>query len=253
MSNILAIDTSTDACSVALLTSPSDTKPDVHQSLVISPREHTQRLLPMVESLLAEHTMSLSQLDGIAFGVGPGSFTGLRIALSTAQGLAFGADLPLIPISTLQTMAQTAYRLGVASTSSTIIPVIDARMNEVYWSSYQFSDELAQVLPISDEVVAAPDSLAKHRVLTSENICAVGSGWHYDVLQDVLQDVMSTSVSDAPYVTIKQDCYPEAYDVAVLAQVALANQQVTDPLSAVPTYIRDEVSWKKRQRIRDVS
>lgn len=242
MPTILAIDTSTEACSVALLTSPTD----IHQSLVIAPREHTRRLLPMVESLLSEHNVQLSQLDGIAFGVGPGSFTGLRIALSTAQGLAYGADLPLIPISTLKTMAQTAIRLELADPAQTIVPVIDARMNEVYWSAYCYDSSTQQVRETSEEVIAAPDVFAKNTLLTADNICAVGSGWQYEELQtEELQTVISGSA--------KLDHYPEAYDIAVLAQTALANDQTISPLTAVPTYMRNEISWKKRQRIRPTS
>ncbi|MFT5118933.1 MAG: tRNA threonylcarbamoyladenosine biosynthesis protein TsaB [Kiritimatiellia bacterium] len=241
MTYILALDTSTDACSVAIL-SPSGIK----QTLSVSPREHTQRLLPSIERLLAEHELALQNVDAIAFGVGPGSFTGLRIGLSTAQGLAYGADLPLLPVSTLQTMAQTAVRLGVADLSQIIIPAIDARMKEIYWSAYRFDNSLQQVVSICEERVSAPEVLATNSlVATQNNPCAIGSGWHYEQLSAV--------VSNSP----KLDLYPEAYDVAVLAEMALAQehkgqgQATISPLSVEPTYIRDEVSWKKRQRIRE--
>jgi tRNA threonylcarbamoyladenosine biosynthesis protein TsaB len=238
MTYILAIDTSTDACSVAIL-SPSG----VQQTLVIAPREHTQRLLPSIEALLTEHSLTLSQFDAIAFGVGPGSFTGLRIGLSTAQGLAYGADLPLIPISTLQAMAQTALRLGLVSGEQTIIPVIDARMNEVYWSAYQCNSDTQQWLTLQDEAIAAPEALAENPWFQSQgDLVAVGSGWHYECLA---QQLVQPAIIEA---------YPEAYDIAVLAKQAWdekGSDATMSPLSAVPTYMRNEISWKKRQRIRE--
>lgn len=249
MSHILAIDTSTDACSVAVLT-PTDIK----QQSSIAAREHTQRLLPSVESLLAEMNLSLSQFDAIAFGVGPGSFTGLRIALSTSQGLAYGADLPLIPVSTLMTMAQTACRHGKVPAGHMIVPMIDARMNEVYWSAYQANDNDSLVTAIQDEVIASPSDVVEDDRFLSylPNIAAVGSGWHYDVLAGALEEA-SSKVNHA--LSPELACYPEAYDLALLAQQAIEDQgeeAMVSPLSAVPTYMRNEISWKKRQRIREV-
>lgn len=240
MPYILAIDTSTDACSVALLTPGG-----IYQTLTIAAREHTQRLLPSIEALLREHNMPLSQLDAIAFCVGPGSFTGLRIALSTAQGLAYGADLPLIPISTLETMACTALRLQHATPQQIIIPSIDARMNEIYWSVYRV-DEAKQLHALSDETISSPESLANSEWMktpSANTLSAVGSGWHYPCLQDRLS-VEATIAS-----------YPEAYDMAILAEKVYqkgidGNAQIISPLAAVPTYMRDEISWQKRQRIR---
>lgn len=240
MSHILAIDTSTDACSVAILT-PSG----IQQVHTIAPREHTQRLLPSVEGLLAESGLSLKQFDAIAFGVGPGSFTGLRIGLSTAQGLAYGADLPLIPISTLKAMAQTAMRVGLAEVSQVIVPMIDARMNEVYCSAYQQDQETGQLVELQKETIISPeDVIASPWLSEMQGFAAVGSGWHYDCL----------STAQAKAVTI--DAYPEAHDMAILAQTILeqdGNDAMLSPLAAVPTYMRDEISWKKRQRIRDKS
>ena len=234
MSNILAIDTSTDACSVAMLTPGG-----VQQTIIVAPREHTQRLLPLINTLLADHQMSLSQCDAIAFGVGPGSFTGLRIALSTAQGLAYGADLPLIPVSTLKTMVHTAVRLGLVSGTESVVPVIDARMNEVYWSAYQKNND-QPLVEIHEETIASPESLLNSEFITAQGaFVGVGSGWHYACLS-------STNAKK-----IQLDVYPEAYDVAVLAQEQYANKQTISPLTAIPTYMRNEVSWKKRQWIRE--
>ncbi|ODS23716.1 tRNA (adenosine(37)-N6)-threonylcarbamoyltransferase complex dimerization subunit type 1 TsaB [Candidatus Endobugula sertula] len=233
MPHILAIDTATDACSVAIQT-PSG----VYQTLSASPRKHTQCLLPAVKSLLAEHQLCLAQLDAIAFTVGPGSFTGLRIGISVAQGLAYGADLPLIPVSTLQTMAQTAVRLEIASPSQQIVPIIDARMNEVYWSAYAYKGDQKNVQSITEEWIDHPEKAIDPSIVTAE-IVGIGSGWAYTSLQHRFPDA-----------AITVDFYPQAYDVAILAEQKYQQQQTLSPLEAKPTYIRDETSWKKRQRIR---
>lgn len=124
---ILAIDTATEACSVAVWN-----QGEIHALFELCPREHTQRILPMVQQVLAESGLALNQLDALAFGRGPGSFTGVRIGIGIAQGLALGADLPMLGISTLQTMAQGAWRVCGAER---VLAAIDARMGEVYWGS----------------------------------------------------------------------------------------------------------------------
>ncbi len=238
MSYILALDTSVDACSVALAMPEC-----IDQITEVAPREHTQKLLPAVAKILAKYQLELSQCEAIAFGVGPGSFTGLRIALSTAQGLAYGADLPLIPVSTLHAMAQTAFREGLAKQDQVIIPAIDARMTEVYFCAYRYQPETESVEPIIAEQLSSPADLAKHPLLHEQPVL-VGSGWQYDELDELLS---VRSLSPCLHV------YPQAYDVAFLAQKLLAKlgqSAMIDPMNALPTYIRDEVSWKKRQRIR---
>lgn len=107
---ILAIDTATEACSVALWN-----QGETHALFELCPREHTQRILPMVQQVLAESGVTLAELDALAFGRGPGSFTGVRIGIGIAQGLALGADLPMLGVSTLQTMAQGAWRMTARS------------------------------------------------------------------------------------------------------------------------------------------
>lgn len=119
---ILAIDTATEACSVAVWN-----QGEIHALFELCPREHTQRILPMVQQVLAESGLALNQLDALAFGRGPGSFTGVRIGIGIAQGLALGADLPMIGVSTLQTMAQGARRVSGAAR---VLAAIDARMGK---------------------------------------------------------------------------------------------------------------------------
>ncbi len=231
--SLLAIDTSADACSVALLT-PAISQ----QRVLVAPREHTQRLLPMVQSLLADYKTSISALDAIAVGIGPGSFTGLRIGLSVAQGLAYGADLPLVPVSTLQAMAQTAFRKHVVQDFNTVLSVIDARMNEVYWSAYQLNQESQQMESISKEYIDSPNELVEHDMFRNvQHLVGVGSGWHYPSLQK-------------QSIVVEQAVYPEAIDIAFLAQHLYLQEKTVQPQETAPVYLREEVSWKKRQRIR---
>mgnify|MGYP006176686539 CR=1 FL=1 len=149
MTTLLALDTATEACSVALL----------HNGEVIShydviPRLHAQRLLPMIQQLLAESGVSLNALDAIAFGRGPGAFTGLRTACSVAQGLAFGADLLVLPIDTLLAVAEEA---RFSSDTSQIQAVLDARMGEVYAASYAYNEGVWNTH--SDIQLCKPDQL----------------------------------------------------------------------------------------------
>src|SRR3712207_4644337 len=120
---ILALDTATEACSVALLHNGNLTSLDE-----LSPRTHTQRILPMVDELLSKANISLQQVDALVFGRGPGSFTGVRVGVGIAQGLALGAELPVVPVSNLLAMAQMAYEQYGATN---VVALIDARMNEV--------------------------------------------------------------------------------------------------------------------------
>lgn len=126
---ILAIDTATEACSVALWNDGT-----VNAHFELCPREHTQRILPMVQDILTTSGTSLTDINALAYGRGPGSFTGVRIGIGIAQGLALGAELPMIGVSTLMTMAQGAWRKNGATR---VLAAIDARMGEVYWAEYQ--------------------------------------------------------------------------------------------------------------------
>ena len=126
---LLALDTATEACSVALLRGGEKT-----HLAQFAQREHTKHILPMVDEILAQAGITLHQVDALVFGRGPGSFTGVRIGAGIAQGLAFGADLPVIPVSNLVAMAQTAY---VQYQAENVLTAIDARMNEVYFAQWQ--------------------------------------------------------------------------------------------------------------------
>jgi len=126
---LLALDTATEACSVALLRGGEKT-----HLAQFAQREHTKHILPMVDEILAQAGITLHQVDALVFGRGPGSFTGVRIGAGIAQGLAFGAALPVIPVSNLAAMAQAAY---VQYQAENVLTAIDARMNEVYFAQWR--------------------------------------------------------------------------------------------------------------------
>ena len=160
---VLAIDTVTEACSAALWINS-----EIIERFVIEPRGHTELILPMIESLLAEADISLGRLDAIAVNRGPGSFTGVRICAGVAQGLAFSAQLPVVPVSSLQALAQQAYlEAGYQQTLS----MIDARMNEVYWGTYHLRDSHMQLEGTEQvsSVISIPPGLFETHI-------AIGSG-----------------------------------------------------------------------------
>ncbi|WP_083981851.1 tRNA (adenosine(37)-N6)-threonylcarbamoyltransferase complex dimerization subunit type 1 TsaB [Arsukibacterium ikkense] len=222
---LLALDTSTEACSVALL----------YQGGVIAldevcPQQHSKRILPMIDGLLAETGLSLTGLDGIVFGRGPGSFTGVRIGVSVAQGLAFGADLPVFGVSTLAAMAQAAVRLHQATQ---IVAAIDARMAEVYLASFA-CDANGIVQPLTAEQAVRPQLLAPLGL--SGKVMAVGTGWQ----------TYAAELQRAQPARIASDIlYPSAQDMLSLAQQAFRDSLFVSAEQAEPVYVRDEVSWKK--------
>lgn len=234
MSLILALDTSTDACSVAL-----NADGVITSLFEVAAKSHTQRLLPMVDELLQAKGCDLADLDAIAFGRGPGSFTGLRICAGIVQGLAFGANLPVIPVSTLEAMAVGFYRANPALQ----LPVgvaLDARMDEVYWGL--FAREGTLVKPLGDEEVISPDVLAGRADIAQLGFAAVGPGWHYPAMQAL----KANGKIDGGL-----DVHPHAENMALIAARLFAAGHTLSALEAQPVYLRDSVSWQKRQRIRN--
>ena len=219
---ILALETATEACSVAIILDDGQ----VLSHYEYSPRLQTQLLLPMVDELLAEAGLTASQLTAIAYSCGPGSFTGVRIAAAAAQGLAFGWDLPVLAISSLQTLAQTAYRLAGYER---VVSMFDARMNEVYVAAYVLQQGLMQA--VIAETLCAPDKLP---VLAAEPWIVVGNGGIY---VEFIQQQLTVK-------TIQTEMYPHAYDLAVLAQAAWQQGRAQAPELALPVYLRDSV-WQK--------
>lgn len=224
--NILAIDTSSDACSVAVLTNNVIT-----ERFQLAPRQHNTLILPMIEQVLKEADLTLSQLNAIAFGCGPGSFTGLRVAASVVQGIAFAADIPVIPISTLNALAQGAlHEYGATQ----VIAAIDARINEIYWAAYQADDQLMRAL--TTETVCTPEEM----VLAS-GAClwqGVGSGW--DTYHNILQQKVGKQLQKW-----LPQCYVKAQDIVKLAEIAYQNGNLVQADQALPVYLRDQVVKEK--------
>lgn len=226
MAKILALDTSTDACSVALTLDGT-----VHEDFRIIPRQHTRALLPMVSELLKAHGLAVADLDAIAFGRGPGSFAGIRIATGTAQGLAFAAELPTLPVSTLAAMALKAHQQTGAVQ---VVAALDARMDEVYAGVYRF--EAGLPVEITPEQVCSPKEL----VLPAGEFTAVGSGFSY------LESM--TETLKAQLMGVDTVCYPAAGVMAELAAADWAEGRSMAADQAMPVYLRDEVAWKKKDQ-----
>ncbi|MDR0807470.1 MAG: tRNA (adenosine(37)-N6)-threonylcarbamoyltransferase complex dimerization subunit type 1 TsaB [Enterobacteriaceae bacterium] len=231
---ILALDAATEACSVAIWNDG-----EIHALYELCPREHTQRMLPMVQQILLESGLKLSDLDALAFGSGPGSFTGVRIGIGIAQGLALGADLPVIGLSTLNTMAQGAFRMTGASQ---VLAAIDARMGEVYWGQYQRNTQ-GQWHVIGSEQVLPPEKvteLLQSTVIHDESLdktwATVGTGWQ-------AYPDMATS-SDIIFTDGKM-LLPQAEDMLPLALERWNNGEVQAVEDVQPVYLRNEVTWKK--------
>ncbi|HHJ4199575.1 tRNA (adenosine(37)-N6)-threonylcarbamoyltransferase complex dimerization subunit type 1 TsaB [Aeromonas veronii] len=223
---ILAVDTATEACSAALLVGDK-----LFSRWEEAPRDHTRKILPMVQAVLEDAGINLSDLDAIAFGRGPGSFTGVRIGISVAQGLAFGAGVPLIGISTLAAMAQGAYRLDGAQQ---VLTAIDARMNEVYFGRYELIDGRMQL--VGDEVVSEPAALVDVRGKLAGPVTCVGTGFEtYGETLNGLADELAES----------QVRFPAAEDMLPLARAAWLAGEAVPVEQAQPVYLRDKVTWKK--------
>ena len=228
---ILALDTATSACSVALLN--GDRKLSRFE---LAERSHTQKLMPMIDDLLQEMDLQLHQLDAIAFTHGPGSFTGIRIGFAAVQGLAMGADLPVLPVSTLWLMAATASRKLNLATGTTIYPLLDARMSELYVGHYRqanqnpVSVEEDRLEPVSEDFVA------ENNIQTGA--VGIGDGW------------LLLPESDLPE-QVYPNLLPEAEDLLPIASSHIANGTLCNIRDIEPLYLRDRVSWQKRKWLRD--
>ncbi len=223
---ILAIDTATEACSAALLLDG-----EARVRFEVQPRKHGQLILGMMDGLLTEAGLTLRQLDALAFGRGPGAFTGVRIATGVAQGAAFGADLPLLPISTLAALAQRHFReTGVRQ----ILAAFDARMGELYWGAYRIDNTgLAQL--VGEEQVASPDAL---QLPPGNGWHGAGSGW------GTFAEALEARLGDA-LLGADPELLCSAHDVALLAAAAFQKGQGVPAEQGLPVYLRDQVAWKK--------
>jgi len=223
MSTYLAVDTATEACSVALWV---DGKAREHFEPM--QREHTQRLLPMIQAILAEGGTSVSRLDGIVCGIGPGSFAGLRIGLGVVKGLALARDLPVAGVSSLAMLAQRALQERPAAQ---VASIIDARMNEVYFGAYRRGAAgLAE--PLLADRVCPPQEVP---ALPEGAWLGVGTGWgrHEAVLREALR---------APVAPVDSAALPRAAEALILGIPVLEAGRGQSADSLAPAYLRDRVA-----------
>ena len=228
---LLAIETATEACSAALLVDGR-----IIERSEIAPRRHAELILPMIESLLAEAGVARRQIDGIAVGRGPGAFTGVRLAISVAQGIALGLDVPVVPVSSLAALAQDV----PPQFAMPILAVIDARMGEVYAGAFRRGAD-GIVEPIGPESVGSASQLdlPPHADWT-----VVGSGW------SVYRDVLASRMPRMP-VWSDGSRLPQAHAVARLAAPLFAAGRAVAPELALPVYLRDKVALTlEEQRLR---
>lgn len=225
---MLAVETSTEACSAALYIDGS-----VQERFEIAPREHTKLILPMIDSLMAEAELKPQQLDALAFSRGPGSFTGVRISASVIQGIAFAADLPVVPISTL---AAIAHRSLKGSDFEYGYTAMDARMGEIFWGVYKRNQQGYAEL-IGKEAV----TLAKNIIYPQQKGIGIGSGW------GVYQQQLSACLGDL-LLGIEIESLPCASAIIELGVMGYKKGQAVDVEMAMPVYLRDKVAKKESER-----
>lgn len=223
MPTILAIETSAYIASAALL----------HNGILTSRESegvttHSQTILPVMQALLIDGGIALSACDAIAFGAGPGSFTGVRTACGIAQGLAFGADLPLLPTVTLLALAQSCRE---RSGAEDVLAIIDARMGEVYWAQYRFADTWQVVVP--------PSLSAPVDVVPVGEVTACGNG-----LKAYQKEFASRRFFSEPWM----DLMPHAVQIATLGAIDFAQGKGVKAEVAEPLYLRNKVALTTNER-----
>ncbi len=220
--NLLAIETASEACSAALLVNG-----EVRECYRHAPRQHAELLLPWVNQLLADAGISFAALDAIAFSRGPGSFTSLRLGIGVAQGLAWAADLPVIPVSSLAATAQVAVGLGFQS----VLVALDARMQEVFTAQFSLNGN-GIMTPIGEERVCAP---ADVRVKHDGEVQGIGIGFDcYPALSELTGKLAG----------IDAGIWPKASSVLTLAQDWLQHNEALPAEQAQAVYLRDNVANK---------
>jgi len=222
---LLAFDTSASACSIALL---DTTKPSSHDIVTIHqimPRQQAHFILPLINELLKKQGTAITDLDGIAFGCGPGSFTGIRIAASVAQGLAFVARCPVMPVSSLAALAQTAYQL---QGWPAVLAAVDARMNEIYWGAYRVNSSTGLMTLVGTEGVYSPEKIS---IFSKEDWYGAGDGW--GIYREKIEKQCGFKLIHA-----QTDLLPKAEAILSLARAKFEQKDWVNAFDAVPIYLR---------------
>ncbi len=226
--NLLALDTCTENCSAALLVEGR-----VFAVSEMTQRGHSERILGMLDMLFEQAGSELSAIDALVFGRGPGSFTGVRVGVSVAQGIAFAQDLPVVPVSTLAAVAQAAYsKHGVTN----ICVAMDARMSEVYQADFVIENGLAVAL--SEEQVTAPENV---KPLDDRDWFGAGTGWAE------YQQLLTNNFAEQS-LGVDSDIYPSAEAMLPLARAQLSKGEQMPAHQALPVYLRNNVAKKKGEQ-----
>jgi len=236
MATFIALDASTEACSVAVV------KDSQCWSLSSNtPQYHAQQLLPFIDQLLQQTGLHIQQLDFIACTQGPGSFTGLRIGVSVAQGLAYGAGIPMVGVSSLAALAKATAK-AMQQPMGSVVTLLDARMGEIYWAVYQDVQNIPVV--VRQPTLSKPQDLVaeirERHLLESAGLVLAGSG----------QSMLDFSAEELTGIVVNDQLRPHAEAVADLAAVLWEQGAVVAADAFELIYLRNSVSWNKRQRIR---
>ncbi|MBL1320670.1 MAG: tRNA (adenosine(37)-N6)-threonylcarbamoyltransferase complex dimerization subunit type 1 TsaB [Methylophaga sp.] len=228
--NILALDTCTECCSAALLYNGS-----IFERVEMTQRGHSDLILGMMDDLFGEAGATISDIDVVAFGRGPGSFTGVRVGVGVAQGVAFARNIPVIPISSLSAVAQgAADELDIDN----IAVAMDARMGEVYCASYQCVNGIVQL--VDTERVCPPEQFTPD---TKYQWVGIGTGW--GVYDEILRQNFAGNLTQ-----MHVEHYPKASSIIKLAQIEAEAGRLLPAEQAIPVYLRDNVAKKKGEQKR---
>ena len=242
---ILAIETASEACSASLHITDG-AKSQVFSRIETTPRQHAKRILSMLDEVLDEAGIALSEIDALAFGRGPGAFTGLRIAAGVAQGVALSVDKPIVPVSTLaalagQVMANKNYQGEI------VITALDARMGEVYWAVFKKNNKDGVELE-GEERVSKPQVMFEQAVLNNAEdakLLAIGAGWDA-YAEELLADKKPENISHW------EGIYPTATDIAQLAIPLFIEGKAVNAEEAQPVYIRNNVAKKSSKQTNEL-
>ena len=221
---LLALDSATEACSAAVLQDGA-----VSERYEVIGRGHAERLLPMADALLRTAGIALCELDAIAFGRGPGGFTGLRIAAGIAQGLAAGARLPVVPVSNLAAIATACAK---RSGANRIVACLDARMGQVYWAAYELRDGI--LVAVTEERLSDPDGVSPPAPGLWQ-----GAGHGFGAYPEIAERLGGACPG------VDASLLPHASDIARLAAIELAEGRSVDAARALPVYLRNDVVHRR--------
>lgn len=220
---ILAIDTSTEACSAALYIDG-----ELIERYLVAPRKHIELLKPMVDEVMKAAEVDVSELTGLAFGAGPGSFAGLRVACAFVQGMGAGLEIPVVPVSTLKAMAQQVLD---THPDRTVLVMLDAKMKEVYWGVYRVEDK--EVITVLPEQVTKIDEIPNFTgIVGLANIIGAGDGWN----------VTPNWVEALQPEFIEKNVYPRAGEIALLSIDDFENGMALDADQVSPIYLRNNIA-----------